>query len=118
MENGERALVTILADDPAVHQSLKALLEAAGYRAGDASEPSVSTVTVAVESGGVVPLAELEQRAIEHALQVTGGRVAKAARLLGIGRATLYRRLAARPAMVPGAGPNSTPPEPHAGSIH
>jgi DNA-binding NtrC family response regulator len=51
---------------------------------------------VAAPSDEVVPLAELERRAIEHALRVTGGRVAKAAKLLGIGRATLYRRLAAR----------------------
>ena len=42
----------------------------------------------------VVPLRELERRAIEAALRTTQGSVAKAAKLLGIGRATLYRRLA------------------------
>ena len=42
----------------------------------------------------VVPLRELEQQAIEKALAVTRGSVEKAARLLGMGRATLYRRLA------------------------
>lgn len=40
----------------------------------------------------VVPLAELERREISKALRVTGGSVQKAARLLGIGRATLYRK--------------------------
>ncbi len=42
----------------------------------------------------VVPLRVLEERAIKHAMEVTNGSVTKAARLLGIGRATLYRRLA------------------------
>ncbi len=42
----------------------------------------------------VVPLRELERRAIQHALKVTQGSVSKAAKLLGIGRATLYRRIA------------------------
>lgn len=39
-------------------------------------------------------LKELEKLAVEEALRRAGGRVAKAARILGIGRATLYRRLA------------------------
>jgi DNA-binding NtrC family response regulator len=42
----------------------------------------------------VMPLRELEERAIAHALRVANGSVGKAARLLGIGRATLYRRIA------------------------
>ena len=42
---------------------------------------------------GVVPLAELERRAILHALEYTGGDRAIAAHLLGIGRTTLYRKL-------------------------
>jgi DNA-binding NtrC family response regulator len=43
--------------------------------------------------GDVVPLAELERRAIRHALLVTRGNVSEAARLLGVGRSTLYRHL-------------------------
>ena len=42
----------------------------------------------------VVPLRELERLAIEHALRVTHGSVTLAAKRLGIGRATLYRRIA------------------------
>jgi transcriptional regulator of acetoin/glycerol metabolism len=42
----------------------------------------------------VTPLAELERREILKALRVTRGSVGRAAKLLGIGRATLYRRLA------------------------
>jgi DNA-binding NtrC family response regulator len=41
-------------------------------------------------------LDELERMAIKQALEKTHGSVAKAARVLGIGRATLYRRLAAQ----------------------
>lgn len=44
-------------------------------------------------SSDVLPLQEVERRAIMHALRVTQGRVGEAARLLGVGRATLYRRL-------------------------
>ncbi|MGF1465696.1 MAG: sigma-54-dependent transcriptional regulator [Sandaracinaceae bacterium] len=42
----------------------------------------------------VMPLRELEMRAIRRALEKTDGNVSQAARLLGIGRATVYRRLA------------------------
>lgn len=41
----------------------------------------------------VIPLAELERRAILHALEYTKGDRAVAAHLLGIGRTTLYRKL-------------------------
>ncbi|MCB9584523.1 MAG: hypothetical protein H6718_03960 [Polyangiaceae bacterium] len=40
-------------------------------------------------------LRELERRAIQRALETSGGCVSHAARLLGIGRATIYRKLAA-----------------------
>jgi DNA-binding NtrC family response regulator len=45
------------------------------------------------ENGGTLTLAELERRAIRRALSQAGGNVAWAAKLLGISRATLYRRL-------------------------
>jgi len=45
------------------------------------------------ESDEVVPLGELERRAIFRALQETGGDRLAAARLLGIGKTTLYRKL-------------------------
>ena len=43
--------------------------------------------------GGVIPLSELERRAILNALEYTKGDRAIAAHLLGIGRTTLYRKL-------------------------
>jgi DNA-binding NtrC family response regulator len=42
----------------------------------------------------LLTLSDLEQRAIRRALASTGGNIAEAARVLGIGRATMYRRLA------------------------
>ena len=42
---------------------------------------------------GVVPMAELERRAILHAYAHTEGNATRASKLLGISRATLYRRL-------------------------
>ena len=52
---------------------------------------------------GSVPmdLAQLEQWAMDRALEQTGGNKAEAARLLGIGRRTLYDKLAARQAPDP-----------------
>jgi DNA-binding NtrC family response regulator len=46
-----------------------------------------------LDDGSTLNLRELERRAIVRALEVSGGSVGKAAKLLGIGRATLYRRL-------------------------
>jgi transcriptional regulator with PAS, ATPase and Fis domain len=45
------------------------------------------------DSNGVVPLAEVEKRAILGALRVTKGDRTLASTLLGIGRTTLYRKL-------------------------
>jgi len=42
---------------------------------------------------GVAPLEEVERLAIEHAIKVARGDRRKAARLLGIGKTTLYRKL-------------------------
>ncbi len=44
-------------------------------------------------SGRIVPLDELQRQAIRDALEVTAGDRSKAARLLGINRTTLYRKL-------------------------
>jgi DNA-binding NtrC family response regulator len=41
----------------------------------------------------IVPLHELEKRAIRHALLHTRGDRTTAAQMLGIGRTTLYRKL-------------------------
>jgi DNA-binding NtrC family response regulator len=57
----------------------------------DASAPSSSPAT---PSGlPTLVLRDLEQLAMQQALKQTNGHVANAAKLLGIGRATLYRRL-------------------------
>ena len=41
----------------------------------------------------VLPLAEVERQALAHALEASGNNVTEAARALGLGRATLYRKL-------------------------
>ena len=51
---------------------------------------------VAAGEGAPVELAALEQWAIDRALELAGGNKAEAARLLGIGRRTLYDKLRAR----------------------
>jgi DNA-binding NtrC family response regulator len=46
-----------------------------------------------VDGNGIVPLAEVERRAILQAIEVTKGDRTVAAAMLGIGRTTLYRKL-------------------------
>ena len=49
--------------------------------------------TFPAQSAPIIPLMELERRAIMNALDYTKGDRAVAAHLLGIGRTTLYRKL-------------------------
>jgi len=63
-------------------------LEPRGLRTVSSAAGSVGTSQV-----GVVPLQEVERRAIQEALTYTRGDRTTAAQLLGIGRTTLYRKL-------------------------
>jgi two-component system response regulator HydG len=58
-----------------------------------ASVPYRASTPHAPESNELVPLDEMERRAIVHALRETGGDKFAAAHLLGIGKTTLYRKL-------------------------
>ena len=55
------------------------------YSPAATSDPTDTTV--------ILPLDEVERRAIVHALKVTDGNMSYAAQQLGIGRTTLYRKL-------------------------
>ena len=58
-----------------------------------ASVPDGASAGSLPDSNELVPLAEIERRAVLHALRETGGDKLAAARLLGIGKTTLYRKL-------------------------
>ena len=58
-----------------------------------ASVPYRTSAPNAPHSNELVPLEELERRAIANSLRETGGNKHAAARLLGIGKTTLYRKL-------------------------
>jgi DNA-binding NtrC family response regulator len=64
-------------------------------RSGNPAEASTAAVVGMAETAthGVIPLQEVERRAIRHALTQTNGDRTEAAHLLGIGRTTLYRKL-------------------------
>ncbi len=49
--------------------------------------------TVLLEAGSIHRFEDYEQQILRHALQTTGWNVKRAAQLLGIGRATLYRKI-------------------------
>jgi len=55
--------------------------------------PPATTLPERSDARGVVPLAELEQRAILDAIEHTGGDKGLAAKLLGISRGKIYARL-------------------------
>jgi DNA-binding NtrC family response regulator len=61
--------------------------------AGGSVRSVAGLATPAFSQQTVVPLQELERRAIQHALQHTKGDRTVAAQLLGIGRTTLYRKI-------------------------
>ena len=60
---------------------------------GGAHAIGIALATPVFAQQSVLPLQELERRAIQHALQHTKGDRTVAAQLLGIGRTTLYRKL-------------------------
>jgi DNA-binding NtrC family response regulator len=72
----------------------QAMVMAAGHSALPATPPKMP-VASDFSMGGVpiLPLIEMERRAIMHALEHTRGDRSVAASLLGIGRTTLYRKL-------------------------
>lgn len=57
------------------------------------SNGPVEPVSLSMPVSQVIPLSELERRAIVHALEYTCGDRVMASHLLGIGRTTLYRKL-------------------------
>jgi two-component system response regulator HydG len=58
-----------------------------------ASVPNGASAGSLPDGNELVPLEEIERRAILHTLRETGGDKFAAARLLGIGKTTLYRKL-------------------------
>jgi DNA-binding NtrC family response regulator len=75
--------------------SLRELRDAAGGQGDELRANGAPAIAPIDEGAGEdgLNLRDLERRAIARALEVSGGSVGKAAKLLGIGRATLYRRL-------------------------
>ncbi|GAP34980.1 sigma-54-dependent Fis family transcriptional regulator [Piscinibacter sakaiensis] len=71
---------------------------AAGSPASAAAAATAEATPPAEPSGGRLPLSALQAQAIDQALADCGGRVAEAARRLGLHRSSLYRHLARRAA--------------------
>ena len=55
--------------------------------------PVVAARNASAKSPAVLTLVEVERQAVAHALEASGHNIVKAAKALGIGRATLYRKL-------------------------
>ncbi len=51
------------------------------------------TAVACASTGGILPMAEMEKQAILRAIEQLHGDKLEAARLLGIGKTTLYRKL-------------------------
>ncbi|MBK7367625.1 MAG: sigma-54-dependent Fis family transcriptional regulator [Candidatus Eisenbacteria bacterium] len=65
-----------------------------GVAAAESAANAAGATPSPAADGEILPIAELERRAIEHALRKLDGNVSLAAKRLGLGRATLYRKLA------------------------
>jgi DNA-binding NtrC family response regulator len=76
-----------------VRAGTDALASTVAATAGGPGPRGIALPQPVTSLNGVVPLQELERRAIEHALVQTRGDRTEAALLLGIGRTTLYRKL-------------------------
>jgi DNA-binding NtrC family response regulator len=62
-------------------------------QAGCAGDPARCQFRGRCGEGAIPPLEELERFATERAMEIAAGSVRQAAKMLGIGRATLYRKL-------------------------
>ena len=84
LKNAIESAVLFETTDLLQPQSLPSYLTQGGSQAatGDSTDTTV-----------ILPLDEVERRAIVHALKVTGGNISEAARALRIGRNTLYRKM-------------------------
>ena len=82
----------LVADEPQIElRHLPAEIQA--YMLPDVPPTTARAVEPGVEAEPVLPLRELEHRALRQALRKTNGNISQAAKLLQIGRATLYRRI-------------------------
>ena len=71
---------------------LQALVERREERTPE--ESAAPAAAPRASPGEALPFSQMKEYAIERALETTGGKVDQAAKLLGMSRATLYRRLA------------------------
>jgi DNA-binding NtrC family response regulator len=81
----------VSSDDDVIRQ---VLLDELPMRQPDLAGHSGALIPMPVEADQVVALAEYEMLVIEAALQACEGNLSECARRLGIGRATLRRKLA------------------------
>jgi len=80
------------ADLPSALQTHLEARRSGAFSAAAGAVPG-GTQTHTIPQSGIIPLAEVEKRAILNALEYTKGDRVMAAFLLGIGRTTLYRKL-------------------------
>ena len=95
LEDGETVSLGSLPDDlvEALELESDAPAEVASVAPPRALNGSSRVAPAAPPDETVLPFAQEEQRIIERALRCTGGNVTEAARRLGIGRATMYRKI-------------------------
>jgi len=87
---------------------LREEVPAPGAAPASSSQPPSSARTAPVDTDEL-NLERLERRAIERALERTRGNLAEAGRLLGLSRATLYRKLKTYKLRAAPASPNENP---------
>ncbi len=90
------ALVTAESETIGVGDLPRTVTQAApGSRRGLRAGAAVSPAPAMAGPDAIIPMEELERRAIVAALEATEGNVSLAARRLGLGRTTMYRKMTA-----------------------
>jgi DNA-binding NtrC family response regulator len=93
LENLVERLVILCRGDQIDAHLLPAEVRQARETAAVPPSPAAAAPAFAEAGSGLRPIKEVARRAICEALQRTGGNVAEAARVLGMGQATIYRKL-------------------------
>jgi DNA-binding NtrC family response regulator len=81
--------------NPGPQLQMEDLPSALQYEKANPASADLATLQAATERMPIIPLQELEKRAIKEAIEQTNGDRSVAAVMLGIGRTTLYRKLKA-----------------------
>ncbi len=91
LENAIQRGIVMAETDTLTEKELPVAVQSFSDPAGKGSADILTAPLPSADNETIIPLEQLEENAVQHALKICGGNSALAAKKLGIGRATLYR---------------------------